>query len=144
MRVSALLATKGATVATIPRAATVGSAVAELRRLGIGALVVSPDGRRIDGIVSERDVVRVLAGIGGALLDEPVSSVMSPEVHTCRLDDEVASLMAVMTDRRIRHVPVVDDANGLVGIVSIGDVVKSTIDALQRDRDELVNYIQAR
>ena len=144
MRVSALLATKGATVATIPRDATVASAVAELRRLGIGALVVSPDGRRIDGIVSERDVVRALARLGGALLDEHVSSLMSTEVHTCRLDDEVTSLMPVMTDRRIRHVPVVDAAGALAGIVSIGDVVKHTIDALQRDRDELVSYIQAR
>lgn len=143
MRVSALLATKGTSVATIRRDATVASAVAELRRLGIGALVVSPDGRRIEGIVSERDVVRALAGLGGAFLEEPVSALMSSDVHTCRPDDEVESLMAAMTERRIRHVPVVDD-QGLAGIVSIGDVVKSTIDALQRDRDQLVSYIQAR
>lgn len=144
MRVDALLEAKGTAVATVRREATVEQAVAQLRRRRVGALVVSPDGHRIDGIVSERDVVRALAVLGADLLGEPVASVMTAQVQTCRPDDEVETLMATMTERRIRHVPVVDRAGQLVGIVSIGDVVKSTIDALQRDRDQLVSYIQAR
>ena len=144
MQVHALLETKGTTVATIGRGASVAEAVAELRRRRIGALVVSPDGRHIDGIVSERDIVGALAVRGPDLLDEPVGALMSVAVHTCRPDDEVETLMAAMTDRRVRHVPVVDEAGGLAGIVSIGDVVKATIDALRRDRDQLVDYIQAR
>lgn len=144
MRVSTLLSTKGSAVATVPAGASVAHAVAELRRLRIGALVVSPDGRRIDGIVSERDVVRRLAERGGALLGEPVASLMSDPVHTCRPEDEIETLMATMTDWRVRHVPVVDAEGHLAGIVSIGDVVKTRIEQLQRDRDELVSYIEAR
>lgn len=144
MRVRSLLEAKGASVVTIDRDATVADAVAELRRRGLGALVVSPDGRRIEGILSERDVVRSLALLGGDLLGEPVASVMSASVHTCTADDEVETLMSAMTERRIRHVPVVDPTGELAGIVSIGDVVKATFDALQRDRDQLVSYIQAR
>ncbi len=144
MRVRSLLEAKGASVVTIDRDATVADAVAELRRRGLGALVVSPDGRRIEGILSERDVVRSLALLRGDLLGEPVASVMSASVHTCTADDEVETLMSAMTERRIRHVPVVDPTGELAGIVSIGDVVKATFDALQRDRDQLVSYIQAR
>ena len=92
-----------------------------------GALVVSSDGKHIDGIVSERDIVRGLAAQHGALLDEPVSSIMTSTVFTCSPDDDVELLMAVMTERRIRHVPVVSDGV-LSGIISIGDVVKSRID----------------
>jgi CBS domain-containing protein len=144
VQVHSLLDAKGTAVATIGREATVAAAVAELRRRRIGALVVSPDGRHIDGIVSERDVVAALAVRGADLLDEPVSALMSVSVHTCRPDDEVETLMAAMTDRRVRHVPVVDATGALAGMVSIGDVVKVTIDALRRDRDQLVDYIQAR
>jgi len=145
MRISNLLAGKGPEVATIRRDATVAEAVSELARHGIGALVVSSDGRRIEGIVSERDIVRGLEGDDGSLLAAAVSSIMSATVHTCSPEDDVDSLMAAMTERRIRHVPVVEGEEGLLlGIVSIGDVVKSRILELEKDRKDLVDYIYAR
>ena len=143
MRISTILAQKGSTVDTIPGGATVAEAVAALSRHGIGALVVSADGSHIDGIVSERDVVRRLNDMQGALVSEMVSSIMSVTVHTCSPDDDTESLMTTMTDRRIRHVPVVS-GGVLCGIVSIGDVVKSRLGELEKDRDELVDYINAR
>ncbi len=143
MRISTLLAGKGHEVATITAEMTVTEAVDALRAHGVGALVVSSDGRHIDGIVSERDIVRGLSGQLGALLTEPVRSIMTPTVFTVSPDDDVESLMAVMTQRRIRHVPVVRDGI-LCGIISIGDVVKSRIDELEKDRKELVEYINAR
>jgi CBS domain-containing protein len=144
MLITTLLTSKGTTVATIRPEATVGEAVAELAEHGIGALVVSTDGTHIDGIVSERDVVRALNGRDGSLLQEPVSSIMSSKVHTASPGDDVDSLMAIMTERRIRHVPIVDEAGELAGIVSIGDVVKTRIGELEKDRKELVDYINAR
>ncbi len=143
MRIAALLSSKGTAVATIRPEATVAEAVGELARHGIGALVVSADGVRIDGIVSERDVVRGLEG-GGALLERPVSSIMSSTVYTCSPEDDTDSLVEAMTDRRIRHVPVVDAEGHLGGIVSIGDVVKTRLGELERHRKELVDYINAR
>ena len=143
MRISTLLAGKGASVATITGDSTVTAAVDELRVHGVGALVVSADGKRIEGIISERDIVRGLAVQHGALLDQPVRSIMTSSVFTCSPDDDVELLMAAMTDRRIRHVPVVTDGV-LSGIISIGDVVKSRIDELEKDRKELVEYINAR
>ncbi len=143
MRVSALLDAKGTAVLTVPRDVTVAEAVATLCRHRVGALVVSGDGERIEGIVSERDVVRRLNDLHGALVNEPVTSIMSVEVRTCSPDDDLESLMATMTEHRIRHVPVVRDSV-LAGIVSIGDVVKARMEELQKDRDKLVEYIQAR
>jgi CBS domain-containing protein len=143
LRISNLLDAKGSTVATITGDSTVAHAVAELGRLRIGALVVSADGAHIEGIVSERDIVRALGERLGALLDDPVTSIMTSIVATCSPDDEIDSLMKTMTERRIRHVPVVSDGV-LAGIVSIGDVVKSRIDELEKDRKELVEYINAR
>jgi CBS domain-containing protein len=143
VRISSLLADKGSSVVTISGDATVGDAVAELDRNRIGALVVSEDGVHIDGIVSERDVVRGLALRRGELLSEPVRSIMTATVFTCSPEDQVDSLMANMTDHRVRHVPVVVDG-ALRGIVSIGDVVKSRIGELEKDRKELVEYINAR
>lgn len=143
MRVSKLLEQKGAVVATIRGDATVADSVADLARHGIGALIVSADGQHIEGIVSERDIVRRLADREASLLGDPVSSIMSTDVQTCSMDDDVETLMALMTDRRIRHVPVVEDGV-LAGVVSIGDVVKTRIGELEKDRNELVEYIQAR
>jgi CBS domain-containing protein len=143
VRISSLLAGKGEAVATITADMTVTAAVDQLRAHGIGALVVSSDGEHIDGILSERDIVRGLAGQLGALLDEPVGAIMTTTVFTASPDDEVESIMAVMTERRIRHVPVVCDGL-LCGIISIGDIVKSRIDELEKDRKELVEYINAR
>ena len=143
MQISTLLAVKGTAVDTIRGDATVDLAVAELSRLGIGALVVSSDAQRIEGIISERDVVRKLHEFGDELLRRSVASIMSSKVYTCSPDDSTDLLMSIMTDRRIRHVPVVKDGI-LAGIVSIGDVVKSRIGDLEKDRAELFDYINAR
>ncbi|HVX20976.1 MAG TPA: CBS domain-containing protein [Acidimicrobiales bacterium] len=143
MHIVDILDVKGSTVATIDGAATVGDAVAELARRSIGALVVTADGVHIDGIVSERDIVRLLHRDRHALTDQPVRAIMSSPVHTCGPDDEVEAIMATMTNRRVRHLPVVSDG-ALVGLVSIGDVVKSRIQELEEDHKILVEYITAR
>ena len=143
MQISSLLTAKGSSVVTIGPTATVAEAVAELEHHGIGALVVSTDGSSIEGIVSERDVVRALGHVGGAVLDHPVRSIMTAKVLTCSPEQTVESLMSIMTDHRVRHVPVVVDG-ALQGLVSIGDVVKSRIGELEKDRQELVEYITAR
>jgi CBS domain-containing protein len=143
MRISTLLEGKGDSVATITGDAAVYQAVAELAAHRIGALVVSSDGQHIDGIVSERDIVRGLSERHGSLLDEPVTAIMTSTVFTCSPDDDLESLRTVMTERRIRHVPVVRDGV-LCGIVSIGDVVKNRMGELEKDRKELVEYINAR
>jgi CBS domain-containing protein len=143
MYVADLLATKGTTVATVGDDSTVGMVVAELVRHRIGALVVSPDGRAIEGIVSERDIVRHLSELHNDLLEEPVASIMSTDVVVCTPTEAVESIMNLMTERRIRHVPVVEDGR-LCGIISIGDVVKSRIGELEKDRFELMEYITAR
>jgi CBS domain-containing protein len=141
VQIRQLLRRKGGDVATIPPDASVRDALALLAERGIGALVVSPDGRSVEGIVSERDVARGLHERGAALLTEPVSAVMTAEVHTCRPDASVHELAQLMTEKRVRHVPVVDDGV-LVGIVSIGDVVKARLDELEAERAHLVDYIQ--
>jgi CBS domain-containing protein len=143
VRISSLLEHKGASVVTIAKETTVAEAVQALERHGIGALVVSDDGSHIDGILSERDVVRALGRHGGDLLDHPVHTIMTANVVTCAPDNDVESLMSAMTDNRVRHVPVVVDGK-LAGLVSIGDVVKSRIGELEKDRKELVEYINAR
>jgi CBS domain-containing protein len=130
-------------VATIGRDATVAAAVAELARHNVGALVVSSDGRAVEGIISERDVTRALDRLGGTILDKPVHMIMSSEVRTVSPDEKVESLAVMMTEYRIRHVPVLEDG-ALAGIVSIGDVVRSRIEELEEDRDALFKYINAR
>lgn len=141
MQISQLLRHKGREVATIDGSVSVRSALALLAELRIGALVVSSDGRRVEGIVSERDVARGLHDRGAELLADPVSSVMTAEVHVCPPDASVEGLARTMTDHRVRHVPVVADGE-LVGIVSIGDVVKARLDELEEERRQLVDYIQ--
>ena len=141
MQISQLLRRKGHQVVTIDGSESVRAALAALERHGVGALVVSADGRRIDGILSERDIARGLHSRGAGLLGDPVSSVMTPEVHTCVPGAGVQDLAQLMTDQRIRHVPVVDDGE-LVGIISIGDVVKARLDELEDERRRLVDYIQ--
>jgi CBS domain-containing protein len=136
-----LLRRKGDDVATVPSEVSVRDALAVLAARGIGALVVSSDGRHVEGILSERDVARGLHERGAGLLADPVSSVMTAEVHSCGPDASVHELARLMTDRRVRHVPVLDD-DVLVGIVSIGDVVKARLDELEAERAQLVDYIQ--
>jgi CBS domain-containing protein len=143
MRIGKLLDSKGHFVATVAPEATIWEALSLLAHHGIGALVVSADGRRPIGIVSERDIVRRLPERGAAMLDGPVADLMVKEVRFAAPEDEVESLMAVMTTHRIRHLPVVRDGE-LVGIVSIGDVVKHRVDALEDDNRAVVDYIHAR
>ena len=107
----------------------------------IGALVVSTDGETVAGIVSERDVVRHLHSGGAAILDGPVSAIMTSDVRTCAPETQISELEHTMTDHRIRHVPVLVDGK-LHAIVSIGDVVKHRIEDLQAERDQLVGYIR--
>jgi CBS domain-containing protein len=142
MQISDILRRKGHEVATVRPDDTVGRLVDRLAELRIGALVVSSDGQRVEGIVSERDVVRGIHASGAPLLDRPVSSIMTVEVHTCEPSTSVDDLMRLMTDQRIRHVPVVRDGL-LAGIVSIGDVVKRRMDELQDERDQLEGYIHS-
>jgi CBS domain-containing protein len=140
MRIETLLFRKGAAVATLRPTAEVNEALRLLADHNVGALVVSSDDRSVDGVISERDIVRHLHDRGAVILNEPVSSMMSTRVHTCGPTEDVEALAKLMTDHRIRHVPVVDNGQ-LVGIVSIGDVVKSRIDELESDRRALENYI---
>jgi CBS domain-containing protein len=144
MHVHHVLSLKGTAVATIGPDATLGDATASLRDHGVGALVVSRDGRVIDGILSERDVVRALAAHGAATLGHDVSSAMSTSVTTCHAADTIDQMMAMMTERRIRHLPVVDDDGHLAGIISIGDVVKGRVGQLEQENNQLHDYIQAR
>jgi CBS domain-containing protein len=143
MLISQLLAGKGTFVATVPPDTAINDVVKQLTEQNIGALVVSDDGNAIVGLVSERDVVAAISRFTAAILEEPVRTIMSTTVQTCRSEDAVESLMATMTDQRIRHIPVVDDGR-LVGIVSIGDLVKARMDELERDRDALEHFISAR
>ncbi|MDR7166697.1 histidine kinase [Nocardia sp. MDA0666] len=141
MRISEVLRNKGADVVTIAPEATVGRLLAVLAEHNVGAVVVCGAGGALDGIVSERDVVRCLHRQGAQLLTRPVSDIMTAIVHTCSPEDRVESLRATMTEHRIRHLPVVDHGR-MVGIVSIGDVVKSAISELQDEREHLEHYLQ--
>ena len=143
MLIVTMLRSKGEFVATVPPTATVRELLGVLAEHRIGAVVVSADDS-IAGIVSERDVVRRLGDDAAALLDRPVSAIMTADVVTCTPQTAVEDLARTMTERRIRHVPVVDDDGALVGIVSIGDVVKSRISELEGERDDLVGYIGTR
>ncbi|WP_295694167.1 CBS domain-containing protein [Lapillicoccus sp.] len=141
MKISDVLRSKGEGVVTIRPADTVHRLLEVLAEHRIGALVVSEDGSSVAGIVSERDVVRHLHRSGVGILDGPVSFIMTTQVTTADIDDELETLARTMTDKRIRHLPVT--LNGrLHAIVSIGDVVKMRIDSLQSERDQLVGYIQ--
>lgn len=126
-------------VVTISPDATVRELVALLAEHNVGALVVSDDGERVSGIVSERDVVRRLHS-DDAVMDAPVSMIMTEDVRTCTGTDGLTDLMQTMTEHRIRHVPVVADGR-LTGIISIGDVVKSRIGELEFERDQLDHYV---
>jgi|SRR6516165_4086442 len=140
MNVESILRTKGRAVATIRPDETVGAAVDALISRNIGALVVSEDGNSVDGIISERDIVHWLAARRADLLALKVSEVMTARVVTCDPSDSVDQLMAEMTNRRIRHFPVVQDGR-LCGIVSIGDVVKNRLDEVEYEARSLRSFI---
>jgi CBS domain-containing protein len=139
MRIADVLRNKGASVATITPETSVSGLLTELAVHNIGAMVVvSPDG--LEGIVSERDVVRKLHEHGAALLTRPVSEIMTTFVATCSPNDTVDHLSALMTNKRVRHIPVLEN-NRLVGIVSIGDVVKQRMEELETEQRQLQDYI---
>lgn len=140
MNVETILRNKGGAVATIAPHATIRDATALLRRERIGALVVSSGGNKVEGILSERDIVHGLADRGTALLDMKVDALMTRRVFTCTPHDSVGDLMAMMTERRIRHIPVMTDGV-LVGIVSIGDVVKHRLDEMEYETSSLRSFI---
>lgn len=140
MRIREILQTKGSDVVVIDPGSSVRDLVALLKEHNLGAVIVSPDGTTMAGIVSERDVVRRLVD-DADVLAATVADVMTDVVHTCHPEDSVESLMSTMTDHRIRHLPVLDADDRLAGIVSIGDVVKSTITQLQFERDQLQDYV---
>ncbi len=141
MRISEVLAGKSSTdVVTVQPGATVRELLAMLAEHNIGALVVSENGTSVDGIVSERDVVRGLHS-DEQVLDAAVSTIMTANVATCEGHDRVNDLMVVMTEGRFRHIPVVKDGE-LTGIVSIGDVVKHRMSELEFERDQLDHYVQ--
>ena len=140
MRISEVLAGKSIPgVVTIQPDATVRDLLTLLAEHNIGAVIVSPDGTEVGGMVSERDVVRRL-NEDDAILDGPVSNIMTSVVHTCEPTHPIEELMQVMTEHRVRHVPVITDGK-LSGMISIGDVVKARIAHLEFERDQLGNYL---
>ena len=140
MDVETILRSKGRAVATIRPDDTIGAAVEALVSGNIGALVASEDGETVDGIISERDIVHALARHGDALLAQSVADVMTRSVVTCDPTESVGELMAEMTNRRIRHLPVLRDGR-LCGIVSIGDVVKNRLDEIEYEARSLRSFI---
>ena len=143
MDVNALLASKGASVSTIRPSATTADAIARLKEEGVGALVVSQDGERIEGILSERDIVRGLATTGESMLSMSVSELMTKPVKTCSRTDNIRDVMAQMTMSRIRHLPVEENGK-LCGIISIGDVVKNRLEELETETSVLRDFIVGR
>ena len=143
MNVDGILRAKGASVVTIRPDATVADLVHGLREERIGAMVVSEDGRSILGIISERDVVRGLADRGTRIMEDPVAELMTRDVVSCTPRDSVKQVMAEMTRRRVRHLPVVADGV-LCGIVSIGDVVKNRLEEMETETNVLREVYIAR
>jgi CBS domain-containing protein len=140
MRISDLLRRKGNLVVSVKPEQSVTELLDLLAEHRVGALIVSSDGSTLEGIVSERDVVRKLQQFGPELLHAPIRDIMTATVQTCPPETDLDELMRMMTQGRFRHVPVVDGGR-LIGIVSIGDVVKHRIDELQSERDQLTAYI---
>jgi CBS domain-containing protein len=143
VQVSSLLEIKRQDVATISQERSVSDALQLLKERGIGALVVTGPTPPLVGIFSERDAVRALATSGADALNMTVAQLMSTDVQTCDVTTTVTELMGLMTERRIRHLPVVHDQQ-LVGMISIGDVVKARFDELEHEKKDLLDYVSAR
>lgn len=141
MKIATLIT--GKRVETISSSATAHDLLNALNVHHIGALVVSPDGKKIEGIVSERDVVRAMPGKLDEIAHMRVRDLMTVNVVTCTPNSTVAELMTTMTERRVRHVPVVDESGNLLSIVSIGDVVKAHINDLDTERKALADYVNS-
>ncbi len=140
MKVSQILKSKGSSVVTAPPHVSIRDAARELKRHGIGALVITDETGQVVGIVSERDIVNAVADLGEECKELPVERIMTREVLTCGLDDTTDKLMEIMTERRMRHLPVVHEGK-LAGIISIGDVVKSRIDEIAFEAEQMKMYI---
>jgi CBS domain-containing protein len=140
MHVATILKHKGNKVVTTTPEARVHEVAELLARHGIGAVLVMR-GPSVAGIISERDIVRCLAQRGPVVLDSPVAELMVTEVLQCRPTDTIAEIMKVMTERRVRHLPVVTEEDGLIGIVSIGDVVKNRLDETELEVEALRSYV---
>jgi CBS domain-containing protein len=140
MTVRAILSRKGRDVATIAPTATLSEAVNLLAQRRIGAVIVTGADDRVAGILSERDIVRVLSERGPSVLQENVAAVMTRKVMTCNETDTVVALMERMTAGKFRHLPVVDQGK-LVGVISIGDVVKSRVEEFEGETEALREYI---
>jgi CBS domain-containing protein len=143
MNVEYILARKGREVKTIRPNVSIAEALRRLRAEGIGSLVVSENGTNLAGILSDRDILNAIADHGIGVLGESVRSVMTEKVFTCSRDDRVSALMALMTNRRIRHIPVVEKDGRLCGMISIGDVVKQRLEEIQSEADALREYVQS-
>ena len=140
MRISDVLRVKGTDVVTVTPDTKVRQLLNVLAEHGIGAVVVSADGSSVDGIVSERDVVRAFAQRGAAVMSEPVTEIYTAEVRTVAPATSLDDVMRLMTEHRMRHAPVLVDG-ALGGLVSIGDVVKNRMDELETERTALSDYI---
>ena len=140
MTIQSILNAKGTAVETITPDVPLSTVIDRLHARRVGALVVSEDGKAVSGIISERDIIGALCRNGAAALDQPVQKVMTAQVVTASRDDSVGEAMAIMTERRIRHLPVVEDGV-LCGIISIGDVVKVRIDQAETEAHALRDYI---
>jgi CBS domain-containing protein len=140
MTVRSILDTKGHQIVSVEPNSPLSEAVKLLSQRRIGAVLVMSGGR-IEGILSERDIVRVLGERGASVLDEPVSAVMTRKVVSCREKDTVASIMEQMTSGKFRHLPVVED-DKVVGLISIGDVVKWRVKEYESEQEALQNYIK--
>lgn len=140
MQLSTIIAAKGANVITVRPDESVADLVALLAENRIGAVVVSDDGREIAGIVSERDVVQAMAR-GPESLSESVASIMTTTVFSVAPEAHIEDLMALMTEKRVRHIPITDAEGLLIGIVSIGDIVKMRLGELEGERQALLEYI---
>ena len=143
MQVKHILVVKGRDIVAIASEATLSDAASLLARKRIGAVIVRDGAGSLAGILSERDVVRAVSEQGSGALAQPVSAYMTRDVATCGENDTVDELMEMMTQGRFRHVPVLDARDGLIGIVSIGDVVKSRIEETVREAATLRDYISA-
>jgi CBS domain-containing protein len=140
MTVKAIMSRKGSNIVTIEPSATLNSAVATLAEHRIGAVIITGADRQVAGILSERDIVRALAQRGAAALDETVGQIMTRKVVTCTESDTVGNIMELMTGGKFRHLPVVERGR-LVGIISIGDVVKFRLEEMEQESKALRDYI---
>lgn len=140
MKVEQILQSKGTDVFAVEASATVQDAIEKLGAKNVGAVLVTDEGGAVTGILSERDVVRHMRKEGAGVLQRPVSACMTPDPIACTPDTEIDTLMAEMTHRRIRHLPVMKDG-ALCGLVSIGDIVKRKIELAEQEAEELRQYI---